>query len=212
MASNSRSDPTDQMMTRNGEWLNLPRPAQVQTRPIPYLHRPIAIPVTGYGKCLKNHATMLGHYLLDGCLKFVKSGEDGTKGAYVCANCGCLRSFHRMNNLALHQHRGIKFCLFHHCVHPHGGNTSLTPIFHPLTTHQIMPTNSTGELQVLVSTPMLNKKRSPVIEPLQENDPPDSTTPMLPLLPSFSKDEMSPVPVRLPAFSETPSSGSDTNI
>ncbi|XP_059313563.1 zinc-finger homeodomain protein 5-like [Lycium ferocissimum] len=176
MASNSSSNQADQIMTRYGECLKLPCPAQDQTRPASYLHCPIAIAVEGYGKCLKNHATRLGQYLLDGCRKFVKSGEDRTKGAYVCAKCHCLRSFHRMHNLQLHQHQGTGFCFFHHCVHPHGGNASRTPIFHHSTTHQIMPTSSTGESQVLVSTHVLNKKRSPVMESLQKNGPADATT------------------------------------
>ncbi|CAN4108187.1 unnamed protein product [Withania somnifera] len=49
--------------------------------------------VIKYGVCLKNHATKFGHFMVDGC-EFVKSGDDGTKEAYICANCGCIRSYH----------------------------------------------------------------------------------------------------------------------
>ena len=83
-----------------------------------------------YGICLKNHATKFGDYSVDGCREFVKKGDDGTKEAFICANCGCFRDFHRMNSqslfrLAIHRSRFI-----HPHVMPHGGGNA--PInFHP---------------------------------------------------------------------------------
>ncbi|KAK6789437.1 hypothetical protein RDI58_013236 [Solanum bulbocastanum] len=49
-----------------------------------------------YEICLKIHATNFGDYSVDGCREFVKKG-DGTKEEYICANCGCCRSFHRID-------------------------------------------------------------------------------------------------------------------
>ena len=56
-----------------------------------------------YEICLKNHANNFGEDSVDGCREFVKKGDDGTKEAYVCANCGCFRSFHRMNSQSFYR-------------------------------------------------------------------------------------------------------------
>ncbi|OIT38194.1 mini zinc finger protein 4 [Nicotiana attenuata] len=153
-----------------------------------------------YGECLKNHSKKHGHYLFDGCREFVKSGEDGTKGSYICANCGCIRSFHRMNNLPLHRHQAMRLCFFHHCVIPNG----MQPIFHPFMA-------TAGETQVSVSAASLpvTITSNPESVSVQENVPYVMTPPMLPLFPLFPKDEMGPVPVPLPLFPETPSSVPD---
>ncbi|KAA8547985.1 hypothetical protein F0562_004414 [Nyssa sinensis] len=48
-----------------------------------------------YGECQKNHAAGVGGYAVDGCREFMASGEEGTRGALICAACGCHRNFHR---------------------------------------------------------------------------------------------------------------------
>ena len=55
-----------------------------------------------YDICLKNHSTNFGDYSVDGCREFVKKGDNGTKEKYICANCGCFRSFHRINCQSLY--------------------------------------------------------------------------------------------------------------
>lgn len=59
--------------------------------------------VIKYGVCLKNHATKFGDYVVDGCLEFVKSGDNGTKEEFICATCECFRGFHRMNNQSFYR-------------------------------------------------------------------------------------------------------------
>ncbi|TMW81963.1 hypothetical protein EJD97_007277 [Solanum chilense] len=90
-----------------------------------------------YGICLKNHATNFGDYSVDGCHEFVKKGYGGTKEAYICANCGCLRSFHRMNSHSFYPPLILRSHFFHLHVHPHGGENA--PIIsHPFTS-QFVP-------------------------------------------------------------------------
>ncbi|KAG5605607.1 hypothetical protein H5410_027099 [Solanum commersonii] len=84
-----------------------------------------------YDISLKNYATNFGDYSVDGCREFVKKGDDGTKEEYICANCGCFRSFHRMNSPSLYRPPILRSCFFH--PNPHGGGN--TPvIFHPFMT------------------------------------------------------------------------------
>uniref|UniRef100_M1DCM9 ZF-HD homeobox protein n=1 Tax=Solanum tuberosum TaxID=4113 RepID=M1DCM9_SOLTU len=90
-----------------------------------------------YGICLKNHATKFGDYSVDGCREFVKKGDDGTKEEFICANCGCFRSFHRMNSQSLYRPPVLRSRFFHPHVIPHGGGNAPI-IFHPFTT-RVMP-------------------------------------------------------------------------
>ncbi|KAF9684185.1 hypothetical protein SADUNF_Sadunf04G0091700 [Salix dunnii] len=54
------------------------------------------IRIVKYGECLKNHATGVGGYAVDGCREFMAStGEESTAGSLTCAACGCHRNFHR---------------------------------------------------------------------------------------------------------------------
>ncbi|XVF00610.1 hypothetical protein REPUB_Repub04eG0015400 [Reevesia pubescens] len=48
-------------------------------------------------ECWRNYVASIGGYIIDGCEKFVKGvgGQDETKEAFLCARCGCHRSFHR---------------------------------------------------------------------------------------------------------------------
>ncbi|CAL0319312.1 unnamed protein product [Lupinus luteus] len=48
-----------------------------------------------YKECQKNHATIIGGYVFDGCGEFVAAGKEGTMEADICAACNCHRSFHR---------------------------------------------------------------------------------------------------------------------
>ncbi|KAK6928201.1 ZF-HD homeobox protein, Cys/His-rich dimerization domain [Dillenia turbinata] len=48
-----------------------------------------------YGECQKNHAANVGGYVIDGCREFMASGEEGGDDTFICAACGCHRSFHR---------------------------------------------------------------------------------------------------------------------
>ncbi|KAG5625654.1 hypothetical protein H5410_010872 [Solanum commersonii] len=77
-----------------------------------------------YGICLKNHATKFGDYSVDGCREFVKKGDDGTKEEFICANCGCFRSFHRMNSQSLYRPPVLRSRFFHPHVIPHGGGNA----------------------------------------------------------------------------------------
>ncbi|KAH1189983.1 Zinc-finger homeodomain protein 1 [Glycine max] len=69
---------------------------------------PVAIPVTPtpptlaqnndnekYHECLKNHTIKTGVHTLDGCIKFLPLGEEGTLDALKCLVCNCHRNFHR---------------------------------------------------------------------------------------------------------------------
>ncbi|KAG4907045.1 Zinc-finger homeodomain protein 2 [Glycine max] len=69
---------------------------------------PVAIPVTQtpptlaqnndnekYHECLKNHTVKTGVHTLDGCIKFLPLGEEGTLDALKCLVCNCHRNFHR---------------------------------------------------------------------------------------------------------------------
>uniref|UniRef100_A0A3Q7GF12 ZF-HD dimerization-type domain-containing protein n=1 Tax=Solanum lycopersicum TaxID=4081 RepID=A0A3Q7GF12_SOLLC len=85
-----------------------------------------------YGICLKNHATNFGDYSVDGCREFVKRGDDGTKEAYICANCGCLRSFHRMNSHSLYHPPILRSRFLHPHIHPHGRENA------PIISHPFM--------------------------------------------------------------------------
>nr|GMD63234.1 mini zinc finger protein 2-like [Ipomoea batatas] len=51
--------------------------------------------IVRYGECQRNYAATTGGHVLDGCLEFMASGEEGTPAALTCAACGCHRSFHR---------------------------------------------------------------------------------------------------------------------
>lgn len=55
------------------------------------VHEPAA---ASYRECRRNHAAAIGRYAFDGCGEFLKAGRDGTR-AFLCAACGCHRSFHR---------------------------------------------------------------------------------------------------------------------
>ena len=77
-----------------------------------------------YGIYLKNHATNFGDYSVDGCREFVKKGADGTKEAYICANCRCLRSLHRMNRHSLYRPPILLSRFLHQQIHPHGGENA----------------------------------------------------------------------------------------
>ncbi|WMV29506.1 hypothetical protein MTR67_022891 [Solanum verrucosum] len=83
-----------------------------------------------YGLYLKIHAANFGDYSVDGCREFVKKGDDGTKEEYICANCGCFRSFHRMNSQSLYLPPILRSRFFHPHVNPHGGGNAPV-IFHP---------------------------------------------------------------------------------
>ncbi|XP_019433994.1 PREDICTED: zinc-finger homeodomain protein 2-like isoform X2 [Lupinus angustifolius] len=48
-----------------------------------------------YRECQKNHAKVIGVYVVDGCGEFLGSGEEGTLEAAICAVCNCRRNFHR---------------------------------------------------------------------------------------------------------------------
>lgn len=52
-----------------------------------------------YRECRRNHAAAMGCYAIDGCGEFLKAGKDGTIDAFLCAVCGCHRSFHRKEML-----------------------------------------------------------------------------------------------------------------
>uniref|UniRef100_A0A0R0E9A5 ZF-HD dimerization-type domain-containing protein n=1 Tax=Glycine max TaxID=3847 RepID=A0A0R0E9A5_SOYBN len=69
---------------------------------------PVAIPVTPtpptlaqnndnekYHECLKNHTVKTGVHTLDGCIKFLPLGEEGTLDALKCLVCNYHRNFHR---------------------------------------------------------------------------------------------------------------------
>ncbi|TMW81057.1 hypothetical protein EJD97_012362, partial [Solanum chilense] len=89
-----------------------------------------------YGLCLKNHATKFCDFSVDRFREFVKKGDEGTKEEFICANCGCFRSFHRVNIQSLFRSPVLR-CRF---IHPHvilhgGGNASI--IFHPNTTRDM---------------------------------------------------------------------------
>ncbi|XP_028184702.1 zinc-finger homeodomain protein 2-like [Glycine soja] len=69
---------------------------------------PVAIPMTPtpptlaqnndnekYHECLKNHTVKTGVHTLDGCIKFLPLGEEGTLDALKCLTCNCHRNFHR---------------------------------------------------------------------------------------------------------------------
>ena len=44
-----------------------------------------------YKECRRNHAASFGRYVFDGCGEFICYNDD----AFMCAACGCHRSFHR---------------------------------------------------------------------------------------------------------------------
>ncbi|KAK8557753.1 hypothetical protein V6N13_008142 [Hibiscus sabdariffa] len=44
-----------------------------------------------YKECRRNHAASFGRYAIDGCREFICCSED----VFICAACGCHRSFHR---------------------------------------------------------------------------------------------------------------------
>ncbi|XP_040868952.1 zinc-finger homeodomain protein 2-like [Glycine max] len=48
-----------------------------------------------YHECLKNHIVKIGGHTLDGCIKFLPLGEEGTLDALKCLVCNCHRNFHR---------------------------------------------------------------------------------------------------------------------
>ncbi|XP_019053289.1 PREDICTED: zinc-finger homeodomain protein 3-like [Nelumbo nucifera] len=48
-----------------------------------------------YRECFKNHAGSIGGHVVDGCGKFMPSGEEGTPEALKCAACDCRRTFYR---------------------------------------------------------------------------------------------------------------------
>ncbi|KAL4383918.1 hypothetical protein GQ457_15G016530 [Hibiscus cannabinus] len=44
-----------------------------------------------YKECRRNHAASFGRYAIDGCREFICCRDD----VFMCAACGCHRSFHR---------------------------------------------------------------------------------------------------------------------
>ncbi|PHT97458.1 Zinc-finger homeodomain protein 3 [Capsicum chinense] len=123
--------------------------------------------VIKYGVCLKSHATKFGHFAVDGCREFVKSGDEGTKEAYICANCGCIRGFYRINNSLLHRYQAIKFCFLHNGVIPQGENVSISHRF----MREILSTR-TPQVSFPTSLPGL------IRDLVHENALRDLTTPM----------------------------------
>ncbi|XP_045831468.1 zinc-finger homeodomain protein 2-like [Trifolium pratense] len=53
-----------------------------------------------YKECLKNHASSIGGYALDGCCEFLPAGIKGTSEFFRCAACGCHKNFHRKVTIA----------------------------------------------------------------------------------------------------------------
>ncbi|KAE9587118.1 putative transcription factor ZF-HD family [Lupinus albus] len=78
-----------------------------------------------YRECQKNHATVIGCYVVDGCGEFLGSGEEGTLEAVICAVCNCHRTFHRQEidnggvpyQPPMHHHNNQVFACCH-CVPP----------------------------------------------------------------------------------------------
>ncbi|PHT41593.1 Zinc-finger homeodomain protein 2 [Capsicum baccatum] len=123
--------------------------------------------VIKYGVCLKSHATKFGYFAVDGYREFVKSGDDGTKEAYICANCGCIRGFHRKNNSLLHRYQAIKFRFLHNGVIPQGENVSISRPF----MREILSTR-TPQVSFPTSLPGL------IRDPIHKNALRDLTIPM----------------------------------
>ncbi|KAG5077015.1 hypothetical protein JHK82_055710 [Glycine max] len=48
-----------------------------------------------YHECLKNHTVKIGSHTLDGCIKFLPLGKEGTLDALKCIVCNYHRNFHR---------------------------------------------------------------------------------------------------------------------
>ncbi|KAJ7940925.1 Zinc-finger homeodomain protein [Quillaja saponaria] len=48
-----------------------------------------------YKECKRNHALALNYVSIDGCVEFIKAGQDGAKEAFTSRACGCHRNFHR---------------------------------------------------------------------------------------------------------------------
>ncbi|XWS62442.1 hypothetical protein CRYUN_Cryun06bG0011100 [Craigia yunnanensis] len=72
-------------------------PPEVQANPVQRINREGVVEqaeVT-YMECRRNYAASTGGYIIDGCGKFLKGGQDDTKEALLCTTCGCHRSFHR---------------------------------------------------------------------------------------------------------------------
>ena len=73
------------------------------------------------GICLKNHATDFVEYSVDGCREVTKKGDDGTKEEYICVDCLCFWSFHRINSQSLYSHPILRSRFFYPHINPHGG-------------------------------------------------------------------------------------------
>ncbi|CAL0327349.1 unnamed protein product [Lupinus luteus] len=78
-----------------------------------------------YRECQKNHARVIGSYVVDGCGEFLGSREEGTLEANICAVCNCHRNFHRQEitdgvvpyQPPMHHHNNQVFA-YYQCVPP----------------------------------------------------------------------------------------------
>ncbi|XVE67435.1 hypothetical protein DITRI_Ditri08aG0160700 [Diplodiscus trichospermus] len=66
-----------------------------------------------YMECRRNFVASIGGYMIDGCREFVKrpgGRQDDDKQSFLCATCGCHRSFHRKVLLPPHLLRDTRPC------------------------------------------------------------------------------------------------------
>ncbi|CAJ2636248.1 unnamed protein product [Trifolium pratense] len=56
---------------------------------------------SNFKECLKNHASSIGGYAIDGCCEFLPASEEGSIEFYKCAACSCHRNFHRKETVVV---------------------------------------------------------------------------------------------------------------
>nr|KJB47838.1 hypothetical protein B456_008G044700 [Gossypium raimondii] len=79
-----------------------------------------------YKECRRNHAASIGRYAIDGCGEFICCKDD----VFMCAACGCHRSFHRKDYLPPPpQPKLMSSCLAPLPLASHNGLTGETSLF-----------------------------------------------------------------------------------
>jgi ZF-HD homeobox protein with Cys/His-rich dimerization domain len=54
-----------------------------------------------FKECLKNHASSIGGYAVDGCCEFLPAGDEGTLEFFKCGACDCHKNFHRKETVVV---------------------------------------------------------------------------------------------------------------
>ncbi|KAG5548048.1 hypothetical protein RHGRI_013670 [Rhododendron griersonianum] len=92
-----------------------------------------------YRECRRNHFTQGGHYVVDGCMEFMKAGEDTSPEALICAACRCHRNYHRREDVSVAVDPVTNHHLLHHMATAPALPTHVLVLGSPVVSHYVVP-------------------------------------------------------------------------